>query len=306
VPVRYLCAVSHGYLAGAVFFIGLWTVVQIGCSQGQGSGSATGTLDVPRCWSGPFDLKPDFFGAVPATGNSLLIRVQNGGDYESFSDGLAIVVDDIAAIRGGTSSGGASNPGLLGQTLVVGLPPGVTAPGVPIMAVANPPIVHATLYLNRTCRTQNLALYATDRCQIVAAGSASSGCASPAVISSEGGTGGGLTEGGGAVADSSLEASTVPVTPDASPVSSAVDGGIAEGGPPAIGMSTIVFHSLFDGNPSESNDQARLTWADFDFFFADPREACAGGLGGPPPCRGHLSGYFRFYFERGRPAQPFP
>ncbi|HXX67034.1 MAG TPA: hypothetical protein VEK07_07630, partial [Polyangiaceae bacterium] len=72
------------------------------------------------------------------------------------------------------------------------------------------------------------------------------------------------------------------------------------------GTSTIVFSSLFDGNEDETDAQERLTDAQFDFYFADPREVCPGGIGPPPPCRGHLVGYFRFYFERGQPAQPFP
>ena len=79
----------------------------------------TGTLDVPNCWSGGFDLKPDFFAAVPSSSgtlgtseatsaNALQLRIQNGGDYESFSDGLAILVDDVgevaARVDGGTAA----------------------------------------------------------------------------------------------------------------------------------------------------------------------------------------------------------
>jgi hypothetical protein len=76
-------------------------------------------------------------------------------------------------------------------------------------------------------------------------------------------------------------------------------------GPAVIGTSTISFHALFDGNEAESSAQQRLSYADFDLYFADPREGC-GSLGPPPPCRGHLTGNFNFYFERGQPAQPFP
>ena len=82
-------------------------------------------------------------------------------------------------------------------------------------------------------------------------------------------------------------------------------GGDGGAGTP-IGTSTIVFNNLFDGNENESDAAKRLTDATFDFYLADPREICSGGLGPPPPCRGHLSGNFRFYFQRGRPAQPFP
>jgi hypothetical protein len=80
----------------------------------------------------------------------------------------------------------------------------------------------------------------------------------------------------------------------------------AGGGAPAkVGTSTITFASLFDGNPNESNAKQRLTDASFEFFFADPREICPGGLGPPPRCRGHLVGNFKFYFQAGVPAQPF-
>lgn len=76
--------------------------------------------------------------------------------------------------------------------------------------------------------------------------------------------------------------------------------------PPAVHKSTITFQHLFNGDPEEPNADKRLSEATFDVFLADPREACPGGLGPPPPCRGHIQGSFRFYFERGRPAQAFP
>jgi hypothetical protein len=68
----------------------------------------------------------------------------------------------------------------------------------------------------------------------------------------------------------------------------------------------IKFSALFNGNAGESNAEQRHTIGDFDFYLADPRETCPGGLGPPPRCRAHLKGRFDFYFERGRPAQPFP
>ena len=74
----------------------------------------------------------------------------------------------------------------------------------------------------------------------------------------------------------------------------------------AIGVSTITFQSLFDGNPDEANANLRLTQADFDFYLRIPRDVCSGGLRPPPRCQGHLTGSFKFYFQRGQPAQPFP
>jgi hypothetical protein len=284
----------------------LAAVLAPACSLGQGSGSAVGTLNVPDCWSGPFDLHPDFFAAVPGASphypttanDALQIRIQNGDFYETFTDGILILVDDAGQVRGDPAQDGTPRPSLLGQTLVVSLPAGVVPPGVPITALPNPPIVHATLYLDRTCRTQNDALYAmsavsgvdpiSHECYRPESGQSSLTCPGPATAD------GGTAEGG------ALDAG--PAGGDAG--SSGVGDASVGGG--AIGTSTITFTSLFDGNPDESDASQRLSEATFDLYFADPREVCSGGLGPPPPCRGHLAGNFKFYFERGRPAQPFP
>jgi hypothetical protein len=275
---------------------GLATSLAPGCSLGNGTGSVTGTLDVPDCWAGPFDLNPNFFAAVstygtattPTNTDALQIRVQNGGDNETFSDGLAILVDDAGEVRGDPLPGGMSRPSLLHDPLVVSLPAGVAAPGVPIQPMATPSIVHASLYLNRTCRTQNVALYAMSvslnpdgTCERTEAGDVSIDCEAPVSTSSTG-------------ADGGVDAA-------------GADAGPAPGGgvPAKVGTSTITFDSLFDGNPNESNAQQRLTTATFEFFLADPREVCPGGIGPPPPCRGHLVGNFKFYFQAGIPAQPF-
>jgi hypothetical protein len=240
------------------------------CSLGQGTGGIAGTLDVPNCWTGCFDLHPDFFAAISTNSAALEIRIQNGIDYETFSDGLVILVDDRARVRGDPLPGGSPRAGLLGQPLDVALPVGVTPPGVPIKPVASPPLVHATLYLGRTCRTQSVALYAMT-------------CTPP--------SGSGPMLCGDASIGAAPDASATP----------------GDGGAPAgVASSTITFNFLFDGDINESDAQKRLTDADFDFYLADPREVTAGGLGPPPPCRGHLQGRFHFYFQRGRPAQPFP
>ena len=64
-----------------------------GCSLGSGSGTVQGYLNVPDCWSGSFNLHPDFFAAAPAAAtDSLQIRIQHGGDNETFSDGLACAI----------------------------------------------------------------------------------------------------------------------------------------------------------------------------------------------------------------------
>jgi hypothetical protein len=319
-PLRYGSGVARGrkYLAGAAFAALLAAGLGSACSgTGDGTGCATGSLNIANCWAGDFNLQPDFFAAIPASSaGSLLIRIQNGSDFESFSDGIAFEIDDIGTIRGDPLSDGTPQESLLcpcsassalcpgpdgggagcaacapgsptANRLIVSLPPGVTAPGVPVEATANPSIVHATLYLQHSCRTQDLALYALSAVSLNPDGScvppvgspSASLCGGPAILPTDGGVN----------ASASLDGGSTPPA-----------------GPPAIGVSTISFHALFDGNENESSAQQRLSYADFDLYFADPREGCPGGLGPPPPCRGHLTGNFNFYFERGQPAQPFP
>lgn len=322
------------------------------CTQGEGTGSVCGSLDVPDCWGGPFNLHPDFFAAVPTQpSDSLQIRIQNGGDFQAFSDGIAILIDDAGEIRGDPTSSGVTRPSLLGQTLVVGLPAGVTAPGVPLQAVANPTIVHAAAYLDKTCRVQNDALYAVSSvtlnpdgtCLSPDGGEPQINCPGPSIVEVGGGADGSVPDASvsdasltaGAIGDATVagsDAALIAADASASPAvatggnfsgaeggSSSVSdvaacpadpGAVLDGAPGGLisvpGTSTILFNSLFDGNEDETNAQKRLTDAQFDFYFADPREVCPGGIGPPPPCRGHLVGYFRFYFERGQPAQPFP
>jgi hypothetical protein len=272
------------------------------CSLGSGSGSCSGTLDVPDCWSGNFDLHPDFFAAVPAatpeypetSNDALQIRIQHGGDYETFSDGLIILVDDAGEVRGDPAPDGTLRPSLLGQALVVSLPPSVVPSGVPVTPVASPRIVSAALYLDNTCRTQDDALYAMDavsgvdpdgECRSPEGGEPPLTCPAPASA---------VTGPDGGVATSEAGGVTL------------ADAGMAGTIPGGVGTSTITFTSLFDGNPDESNATERLSQGSFDFYLADPRNICPGGLGPPPRCEGHLSGTFKFYFQRGRPAQPFP
>jgi hypothetical protein len=85
---------------------------------------------------------------------------------------------------------------------------------------------------------------------------------------------------------------------------------------------SIRFASLFSGNRNENNADDRLTDATFTAFVADPRDATlvpssqgqdGGGLdGGQGPLEPKyvhenvVTGSFRFFFERGIPAQPFP
>src|ERR1700690_2439477 len=124
-----------------------------GCRVGRGTGSVTGDLYVPDCWSGKFDLQPDFFAATPnENDDSLFIRIQRGSDYINFSDGISLLVTHVTEIR----------TTMLGQALPVSLPPAVVPPGVPITADPSPTSVQFALFLQGTCRPETPGIYAMD------------------------------------------------------------------------------------------------------------------------------------------------
>jgi len=76
---------------------------------------------------------------------------------------------------------------------------------------------------------------------------------------------------------------------------------------------TIVFDSLFSGNRNENRAADRLTDAHFQAVVADPRDATLVVDPAtneivpeyPPDKTSIVKGDFRFYFQRGEPAQPF-
>lgn len=201
----------------------LWllSLAVFACSPVEGEGEVkSDKLYVEDCWNGPFDLGPTFFGANPYR-NTTTNRIQRGDNLEEVSDGLIVLVRDIDKIRDES----------LGEPLPVGMPPGVTPPGIPVELNPNPPLVNLSLYLHDTCHEQNGTLYSV-------------------------------------------------------------------GG-------TIEFDSLFSGDPNESNADDRLTEARFSAFFADPRHTLPNG-DVDPERTSLVTGWFRFYFQRGQPAQPFP
>lgn len=88
---------------------------------------------------------------------------------------------------------------------------------------------------------------------------------------------------------------------------------------------SITFASLFSGDPNEEDSEARLTEASFTAVFGDPRDAATddssttsetlAAVGGCDPAMltdysaqrlSVVEGRFRFFFQRGPPAQPFP
>lgn len=254
---------SLGSLLGAVTILAASAPA---CSQGEGEGRITGTLNVPECWTGNFELSPDFFAAVPYR-DGLQLRIQSGSDFQSFSDGLSILLYDIAKVRPDASKGFA---GRYNQPLEVDLPPEVTPPGTPIEPTANPAPVSMSLYLQRSCRTQNVTLQAIREVTMPTDGT----CDARALMGAD------PTQG---------------CAPD-------------KENPAGVGngKSLVAFTSVANGKLAEETAAERLTAGCFDVYFADPREAQPGGGGPPPPCRGHIKGTFSFFFERGRPSQPFP
>jgi hypothetical protein len=289
--------VRFAALPSLVAFAAIAAAGVASCSFGTGVNQPiSGSLNVPDCWSGPYDLKPDFYAAVPYL-HTLELRIQNGGDYETFSDGIEILIDDTTKII----------PNEYGKPLTVGLPVGVTPPGVPITPNPNPPLVHLALYLQATCQIQDVALYALDSVTLNAAGNcdpsdggapvlvcpgSTSGLAS---ASPDGGVAGG--DAGGVAAEGGSGEAGVSVS----------DGGLSEAGAAQpVGHSTITFNALFDGDETAVSAAERKNDGSMSVYLADPREVCPGGVGPPPPCRGYLHGNFTFYFQRGRPAQPFP
>ncbi len=212
--------------AGLALCIAVTELLASACSQGAGDGAVQNVpnknLFIHDCWNGPFSLQPTFFGANPFSENEMAIRVQRGDDNEEVSDGLSVMVNDVQTIR--TQD--------LNQPLNVGLPPGVSPPGIPLKLNPNPPLVSLTLYLHDTCHLQNGAIYSID--------------------------------------------------------------------------GTITFVNLFSGNENETNSDDRLTYAHFeDIRFADPRDMTTDYTISED-VSSHIMGWFKFYFQRGQPAQPFP
>jgi len=201
----------------ACLLFGLALAGATGCTVGEGEGEVTSKrLYVKGCWNGSFDLDPDFFAANPYREEALMIRVQRGDNNQEASDGLTVIVKDLAAVP-------------LDTPIPVGLPNGVSPPGQPVKGLPDP-LVSLSLYLHATCHEQNSATYSVD--------------------------------------------------------------------------GTILFRSIFSGNPNEENAEKRLTDAEFEVKFADPREL----VDADDPAKvtsDVVRGWFRFYFQRGQPAQPF-
>jgi hypothetical protein len=72
---------------------------------------------------------------------------------------------------------------------------------------------------------------------------------------------------------------------------------------------TVTFSALFSGDPNEKQAAEKFTDAFFRVTVGDPRDVPLGGdprTDIPEDRQSVVDGYFRFYFERGQPGQPFP
>ena len=136
----------------------LLALTPLACTVGEGTGDVKSDhLYVADCWNGSFDLNPDFFGANPDNGVSLMIRVQRGDNVEDVSDGLDVLVNDLQDVR--TQLSMAKSQGATSVDIPVGMPPGVSPPGVPITFNPDPPKVSLALYLHNTCHQQDGTVY---------------------------------------------------------------------------------------------------------------------------------------------------
>jgi hypothetical protein len=68
---------------------------------------------------------------------------------------------------------------------------------------------------------------------------------------------------------------------------------------------TITFNDLFSGDINEQDGSERLTDASFTVSFANPCDLPPGEEPNPDLIS-TVTGYFKFFFQRGQPAQPFP
>jgi hypothetical protein len=237
------------------------------CSLGEGEGEiSSDKLIVPGCWNDKFQLTPDFFAAVPYR-RSLTIRVQHGGDTEEVSDGAIILVDDVDKIRGQISAQGGS------AAFRVAQPPSIVPPGFPIVADPNPALVHLTLYLHRACHAQNSALYSIDGTMTF-----------HSLFNAD------PNETDAAEKLTDAEFSDISL---ADPRDLVMGGGAAQDGG---GAAQDGGGAALDGGGAALDGGG----AALDGGAAAPGGASAGQN------VSHIRGRFKFYFQRGQPAQPFP
>jgi hypothetical protein len=116
------------------------------CSTGAGDGRVWGSVSLPDCVGDrpDFNLGVDFFAADYFDG-ALLIRLQNGGRSQAFSDGIVIRIEDVELFA---DAPGQSFAVIVEPSLETFVEQGPDA-GVPTTAGGSP--ARATLYLNELC-----------------------------------------------------------------------------------------------------------------------------------------------------------
>jgi len=131
-----------------------WTLLALAamsaCSTGAGDGRIWGSLYLPECdlRTDDYDMEIDFF-AASAFENTLTIRLQRTGKDQAFSDGVLIVVRDVAAVSESIETDGQYQDEIrLDPSLDTFIENGPSV-GVPLTTWDSPASV--TLYLNATC-----------------------------------------------------------------------------------------------------------------------------------------------------------
>lgn len=245
----------------------LGALALVACSTGEGQGSVrSDRLIVKNCWDGPFDLQPDFFATIPF-GDTQQIRVQRGDRSIEVSDGVLLVVNDVAKIRSSQ----------LGVPIPLGLPIGVKPPGFPPRVEIVPPQVSLSLYLYATCHIQNGGL-----------NSVSGSITFNHLFSgdrNENNAEERLTEAHfDALVTDPRDAKLVPSSP-AGPIG---DGGSGEGGAPRPDSGAVV-----PGTTGVDGGTVITYGGSITVDYGADQTS-------------RVTGDFQFYFQRGVPAQPFP
>jgi len=256
-------------------------LVVTGCSLGQGTGELkSDKLFAHECWGqadggGSFveqsyDLQPDFF-AANSYRSTLQIRVQHGNDLQEVSDGLTVLIDDVPKIR-------------------------------EAIAVA------------RTLKAKDAG--------VEDAGAPSSSRPDACVISGAVSDPLGPHANGTATFQVALPAGVTPSGSPSVPPADLLDA------PPLVHIAfflqrschnqntvlyavsgQITFASLFNGDPNEASAEEKLIdVTKLDVQVGDLRDVPLGSYPREIPCelQSRLEGKFKFYFDRGQPAQPFP
>jgi hypothetical protein len=250
-------------------------------------------------------MQPDFFAANPSQ-STLLITVQRGSDIAEFSDSLFVQIYDVPTILaaisaaqagGGTADGGGADGGVGDGGLADGGASDAGDAGPGDYGLGDAGVVEPSSCEAETPDSGEISLTDPPSCDDIPppAGKATFRIAVPAGVD-------------------------IPGSPTTLPPDLQAD-------PPIVAMSLnlehtchnqnvvlqgvagwVSFNALFDGNPDETQAAAKLTDATFNVEFGDLSDVPLGGYPEdvPPGLRSRVCGAFRFYFELGQPAQPFP